>query len=54
MEIHDSQAIRDQVHIVLRGPDGKVKDERTLDSTESNEKREDIAKALADELKKHW
>ena len=30
METHDGQEIKDQVHIVLRGPDGKVKDERDI------------------------
>ena len=30
METHDGQEIKDQVHIVLRGPDGKIKDERDI------------------------
>ncbi len=27
-EIKDEMGIKEQVHIVLRGPDGKIKDER--------------------------
>jgi len=27
-EITDQHPIRDKIHIVLRGPDGKIKDER--------------------------
>ena len=30
MEHKDSQAIKDKVSIVLRGPDGKIKDERNI------------------------
>ncbi len=27
-EIKDNMGINDQIHLVLRGPDGKIKDER--------------------------
>ena len=27
-EINDSLGIKEKIHIVLRGPDGKIKDER--------------------------
>ena len=37
METHDGQAIKDTVHIVLRGPDGKVKDEREIGQEVKNE-----------------
>lgn len=30
MENKDSQEIKDKVSIVLRGPDGKIKDERNI------------------------
>lgn len=30
MEKHDKQGIKSNVHIVLRGPDGQIKDERRL------------------------
>ena len=49
MDIKDNQGIKDKVHIVLRGPDGKVKDERI-----SDEKRETTRKALIDEIRKNW
>jgi len=48
-EHKDDFGIKDKVHIVLRGPDGKVKDERTPD-----EKRETTRKALIDEIRKNW
>lgn len=38
MEHKDNQPIRDKVHIVLRGPDGKIKDERkTQEETDDKE-----------------
>ena len=37
MEAKDGQAIKDKVSIVLRGPDGKMKDEREIGQEESDE-----------------
>ena len=31
MEYKDGQPMRDKVHIVLTGPDGKIKQERTIE-----------------------
>ena len=36
-ELKDGQAISDKVHIILRGPDGKVKDERKTEEDKENE-----------------
>jgi len=44
MEHHEQQPIRDKVSIVLRGPNGRVKDERTIDSVQ------ETARALAEEI----
>lgn len=40
-EHKDSQPIKDQVHIVLYGPDGKIKDERKPqeETDESDDKK---------------
>jgi len=36
-EHHDNLGFKDKVHIVLRGPDGKIKDERKLqEETDEN------------------
>lgn len=52
-ELKDSQEIRDQVHIVLRGPDGKIKDERMPEDTaEAEELATNILKAVSKELRK--
>jgi len=37
MEQKDSQEIRDRMHLVLRGPDGEIKDERNIDSQEDSD-----------------
>ena len=37
MEAHDGQQIKDKVSIVLRGPDGKVKDQREIGQEVKNE-----------------
>ena len=34
MDNKDKFGITDKVHIVLRGPDGKIKDERNTENTE--------------------
>lgn len=39
----DAQQIREQVSIVLTGPDGKVKDERNLNKEEADVTRKDDA-----------
>jgi len=40
MEYKDGQPMRDKVHIVLTGPDGKIKDERNIQeaTNEDNER----------------
>ena len=38
-EKYDNQPIRDKVSIVLRGPDGKVKDSREIDYAAQQQKR---------------
>jgi len=36
-EHHDNLGFKDKVHIVLRGPDGKIKDERKIqEETDEN------------------
>lgn len=55
MDMKDTQAIKDQVHIVLRGPDGKIKDERMPEDTvEAEELAAGVRKAVAEELRKNW
>ena len=54
-EFNDNQGIKDKVHIVLRGPDGKIKDERVPEDTVEAEKAVGSAlKAVAEEVRKHW
>jgi len=53
MDIKDNQGIKDKVHIVLTGPDGKVKDERMPEDTEEAEElAAGILKSVAEELRK--
>jgi len=53
MDIKDNQGIKDKVHIVLTGPDGKVKDERMPEDTEEAEElATNILKAVSEELRK--
>jgi len=36
MEAKDDMSIKDKIHIVLRGPDGKIKDERKQEVKSDN------------------
>jgi len=40
MDNKDTQVIKEQVQIVLRGPDGKIKDERNIKTEETDEKHD--------------
>ena len=38
---HDGQPIRDKVSMVLRGPDGKIKDVREIDAQKETDAQEE-------------
>jgi len=40
-EKHDEMGFRDKAHIVLRGPDGQIKDERNIQEVTDNEQSKD-------------
>ena len=42
--IKEDMGIKDQVHIILRGPDGKIKDERKPKEKTRKEDRRNVAR----------
>lgn len=45
MDRHDKQGIKSNIHIVLTGPDGKIKDERTSESIRKEKEVKDGEKS---------
>ena len=49
-EIKDKQPIRARIHIVLRGPDGEIKDERTTETLHQKKEVKDAEKSTKNQV----